>query len=91
MKCYKDSLSIDQEKKRQAKNSRLIEKSEKKLNELGFTLVTRNTHWIVYDNLGGRYLFEDSESLYKFCYRKKYQHAKDEKKPIFVIKKSGAS
>lgn len=70
MRCNKNSLSWAQEQVRQNKELNLIKKSELKLKELGFELITRNTYWLVYENSGKRHVFEDANSLYKFCYRK---------------------
>lgn len=88
MKSSINSLSWTNEKVRYEKNIKLIAKSELKLSELGYTLVTRNTYWLVYEESGKRHVFEDPESLYKFCYRKKYKKMKEIKKPVFVIQKS---
>ena len=48
MKCNKNSLSWSKEQVRRDKELNLIKKSELKLKELGFDLVTRNTYWLVY-------------------------------------------
>ncbi|MBT7437787.1 MAG: hypothetical protein HN786_04105, partial [Cellvibrionales bacterium] len=67
MKCNKNSLSWSEEQVRREKELNLIKKSELKLKELGFDLITRNTYWLVYENSGKRHVFEDANSLYKFC------------------------
>ena len=77
MKCNKNSLSWSEEQVRRDKELNLIKKSELKLKELGFDLITRNTYWLVYENSGKRHVFEDANSLYKFCYRKKYLQEKN--------------
>jgi hypothetical protein len=84
-------LSWSKEQVRRDKELNLIKKSELKLKELGFDLVTRNTYWLVYENSGKRHIFEDANSLYKFCYRKKYKQAKKAKEPVFVLKSTGSS
>ena len=91
MKCNKKNLSWTDEKVRHEKELSLVKKSELKIKQLGFNLVTRNTYWLVYEGSGKRHVFEDAESLYKFCYRKRYKQAKQEKQPIFVVKQSSAS
>ena len=91
MKCNKNSLSCSEEQVRRDKELNLIKKSELKLKELGFDLITRNTYWLVYENSGKRHVFEDANSLYKFCYRKKYQQAKKAKNPVFVLKSSASN
>jgi len=60
MRCNKNSLSWAQEQVRQNKELNLIKKSELKLKELGFELITRNTYWLVYENSGKRHVFEDA-------------------------------
>jgi len=47
--------------------------------------VSRNTYWIVYDLAGHRKVFESPEDLYKYSYRKRYNHA-SLKTPTFVVK-----
>ena len=91
MRCNKNSLSWAQEQVRRDKELNLIKKSELKLKELGFDLITRNTYWLVYENSGKRHVFEDANSLYKFCYRKKYQQAKKVKDPVFILKSSASN
>ncbi len=91
MKCNKNSLSWSEEQVRRDKELNLIKKSELKLKELGFDLITRNTYWLVYENSGKRHVFEDAASLYKFCYRKKYKQEKKAKEPVFVLKSTGSS
>lgn len=91
MKCNKNNLSWPEEQVRRDKELNLIKKSEQKLKELGFELITRNTYWLVYENSGKRHVFEDANSLYKFCYRKKYKQAKKVKEPVFVLKSSASS
>ena len=88
MRFNRNSLSWPEEKTRRDKELSLIKKSESKLKELGFELITRNTYWLVYENSGKRHIFEDANSLYKFCYRKKYKQAKKAKDPVFVPKSS---
>ncbi len=88
MRFNRNSLSWPEEKTRRDKELSLIKKSESKLKELGFELITRNTYWLVYENSGKRHIFEDANSLYKFCYRKKYKQAKKAKDPVYVPKSS---
>ena len=88
MRFNRNSLSWPEEKTRRDKELSLIKKSESKLKELGFELITRNTYWLVYENSGKRHVFEDANSLYKFCYRKKYKQAKKAKDPVYVPKSS---
>lgn len=85
MKCNKNSLSWSEEQVRRDKELNLIKKSELKLKELGFDLITRNTYWLVYENSGKRHVFEDATSLYKFCYRKKYKQEKKQKNPSLFL------
>ena len=85
MKCNIKALSWSEEKTFADKQSKLIEKSEMKLMEIGYTLVSRNTYWIVYDLAGHREVFESPEDLYKYSYRKRYNHA-SLKTPTFVVK-----
>jgi len=91
MRYNKKSFSWPEEQARRDKELSLIKKSELKLKELGFELVTRNTYWLVYENSGRNHVFEDANSLYKFCYRKKYQQAKKVKDSVFAPKSSVSS
>lgn len=67
-------LSWNEEKISTNKKLKLVEKAESKLIQIGYTLVTRSTYWMVYDLVGGRQIFETPEELYKYSYRKKYKH-----------------
>jgi hypothetical protein len=91
MRYNKKSFSWPEEQARRDKELSLIKKSELKLKELGFELVTRNTYWLVYENSGKRHIFEDANSLYKFCYRKKYLQEKKVRDPEFVPKPTASS
>ncbi|MFT7267656.1 MAG: hypothetical protein ACI9LL_001033 [Porticoccus sp.] len=85
MKCNIKSLSWSEEKTLAEKQLKLIKKSEIKLMQMGYTLVSRNTYWIVYDLAGHRQVFENPEDLYKYSYRRRYNHTAL-KTPTFVVK-----
>jgi|TARA_B110000908_G_C10003996_1_gene335426 hypothetical protein len=80
------SLSWAEEQSLYNKNLKLVEKSELKLAQLGYTFVTRNTYWIIYEPSGKRHIFEDAQDLYKFSYRRRYKQMKEVKSPVFVVK-----
>ena len=86
VKCSLKCLSWSEEKALAEKQLKLIKKSEIKLIQMGYTLVSRNTYWIVYDLVGDRKVFESPEDLYRYSYRRRYKHGLL-KSPTFVIKK----
>jgi|TARA_B110000908_G_scaffold157237_1_gene197156 hypothetical protein len=86
MKKNFSSLSWSDEQNLHDKNLKLVKKSELKLTQLGYTFVTRNTYWIVYEPSGERHIFEEAQDLYKFSYRRRYKQMCDVKNPVFIVK-----